>query len=868
MWREYQEQHDIKYRLLSFVLQLATSPLEKEYTQLEISPEEEESQIDWRQILREGESSPSPLGSESELSEWSEEEEEEGQTGDDVKRREERVEEAGDVAGEESGPPDAWLREKVQCPYWAQEQTVRVESGQRSANIASITERLREEAGQLDVRTSKLTEYQLTRELLWMLRSPAETPLFTLSNGEFQVAPRITISSLTDVALQNLLSQAIGTINDIHTLRSFIGELEHSSEDIPRTFEAYGCGLSLFLESFSLDLFRLESEVRRQDKTMTALTVLDSLLPWSKMISGYRRVHDVATSCWKEANNWERSIRLLSVLYSSLATNHLPSLLPFLVDTFLRSLEPYLNIINTWLVEGRLEDWRHEFIFFKERADYSDEDEDFWNKVFQSRPYKELLLRQNVVPLKLLDGLDQKILVSGKSVEILYQLDLQTEMVSNDKLPVGLYHEFLDRLEEQLPKKKQVDKSVSLKKALKLDPDFEAILNSTDDPYLARAFQEVFISAQEMQAKSSSDLSTPDLSAPDLLLPQSELCCLLPLETLMARSLSPSIDRHYRSACIRLVKLFKTDLDLESALSRARKVFFLEAGDLMQEFCWQLFSALETEDELELYDSASLTLLLQDCLGTRYPAWADLFSCSLEADSQREVEVNSLSGLRLHMAVAWPLNMILSQQNLLTYNEIFIFLTGVKRSLWALHSVTLHQLESLESSLVGSEEMSASCLLSQDDPQLSLCSGAKQHRLQLLRSWLIFFTSSLHGYFMSRVVHSTELELRDNLQAATDLDQIISVHQLYLQRIYDRCFLHSSVSTFREAVLMVLAIGIDLKRSVVSGLPIHSRTVVAWEEKYRKCHIFLASSLQAMTKKRKVPHLEGLAVTLLHSCPS
>ena len=190
----------------------------------------------------------------------------------------------------------------------------------------------------------------------------------------------------------------------------------------------------------------------------------------------------------------------------------------------------------------------------------------------------------------------------------------------------------------------------------------------------------------------------------------------------------------------------------------------------------------------------------------------------------------------------------------------------MKRSLWSLQSVSLQDLENLENSMLATEDLSASCLLSQED--VSLCSGAKQHRLQLLRSWLIFFTSSLHGYFMSRVVHSTELELRDNLLSATDLDQIISVHQLYLTRIYDRCFLHSSVSTLREAVLMVLNIGLELRRSVVSGLPVHSRTVVAWEEKYRKCHIFLASSLQSITKKRKVPHLEGLAVALLHSCPS
>ena len=56
--------------------------------------------------------------------------------------------------------------------------------------------------------------------------------------------------------------------------------------------------------------------------------------------------------------------------------------------------------------------------------------------------------------------------------------------------------------------------------------------------------------------------------------------------------------------------------------------------------------------------------------------------------------------------------------------------------------------------------------------------------------------------------------------------------------------------------------------SLVLGLPIHSRQLIGWEEKYRKCHLFLAKTLQSMTKKRKVPHLEGLAVALLYSCPA
>ena len=870
MWNSYHEQHDIKIRLLSFLLQLATSPLEQEYSPLEISPEQEEKPINWRQVLREGESSPEPLGSESELSEWSDSDSDfdgedpnpaktpadvgefpEDQFGDLIESREKNS-----VAGQ----PVVWLRENVQFPYWREEQSVRPDSEERSANMARITRAVREERGELGLRSNTLTEYQVVRELLWMLRSPVETPLFTQTNGEFRVAARVSISSLGEAALRSLLTEAAGTINDVHRLQTFLSDLDTSTDIRPKTFEAYGCGLGLFLQAFSLDLFNLEEDVRKQEETLTTLTVLDKLLPWRKMIAGFRRLHDVATLNWSQAANWESSIRLLSVLHNGLSTNHITALQPYLLDTFLRSLQPYLNIINIWLVEGRLEDWSNEFIFFKDETE-REEDEDFWNKVFQSRPYKELLISQNIAPLKLLKGLDHKILVSGKSVEILSKLDLEVPDLNTTKSGVGLYQEFLTRLESQLPKlqPRSISSELAGKKVTDLQQDFQDILSSTTDPFLARAFQEVFTGVEESQTRS-----LVERSGPDLLLPHSDLATLLPLESLLARSLSPSIDRQYLTACTSLVSLFKTDLELESVLSRARKVFLLEAGDLMQEFCWQLFTSLETEDQLEISDSASLTLLLQDCLGSRYPSWSDLFSCSQQA--QAETGEASLSGLRLHMAVAWPLNMVITQQNLQTYNKIFIFLAGVKRSLWSLQSVSLQDLENLENSMLATEDLSSSCLLSQED--VSLCSGAKQHRLQLLRSWLIFFTSTLHGYFMSRVVHSTELELRDNLLTATDLDQIISVHQLYLTKIYDRCFLHASVSTLREAVLMVLNIGLELRRSVVSGLPVHSRTVVAWEEKYRKCHIFLASALQSMTKKMKVEHLESLAVTLCHSCPS
>ena len=45
-------------------------------------------------------------------------------------------------------------------------------------------------------------------------------------------------------------------------------------------------------------------------------------------------------------------------------------------------------------------------------------------------------------------------------------------------------------------------------------------------------------------------------------------------------------------------------------------------------------------------------------------------------------------------------------------------------------------------------------------------------------------------------------------------------------------------------------------------------TLARLEENYSRTHQFLASTLSGMTSKRNVPHLNGLAATLVHSCPS
>jgi gamma-tubulin complex component 5 len=58
--------------------------------------------------------------------------------------------------------------------------------------------------------------------------------------------------------------------------------------------------------------------------------------------------------------------------------------------------------------------------------------------------------------------------------------------------------------------------------------------------------------------------------------------------------------------------------------------------------------------------------------------------------------------------------------------------------------------------------------------------------------------------FILQILHSTGLEFQDELRKATDLDQIISVHTKYVNKIHERCLLHKKVAFLKEAVMRVL----------------------------------------------------------------
>lgn len=84
--------------------------------------------------------------------------------------------------------------------------------------------------------------------------------------------------------------------------------------------------------------------------------------------------------------------------------------------------------------------------------------------------------------------------------------------------------------------------------------------------------------------------------------------------------------------------------------------------------------------------------------------------------------------------------------------------------------------------------------------QQELLSANRQHRLQLLRAWLLYFISSVDNYIMECVLESSHIRLDMQLENAVHLGQIIDSHQEYVISIHKQCLQQPSGAFLRDAI--------------------------------------------------------------------
>ena len=657
----------------------------------------------------------------------------------------------------------------------------------------------------------------------------------------------------------------------------------------PFTYESFAEALSNVFNLFSADLLEIEKKLKSREETFTLLTFFKEISPWMKIFDSLGTFFSSAIAKNDKKTNWEKSILLLANL--DLAVNsacHDAKLFTILVDLFLKSMAPYFRIIGVWLTQGRLEDFRSEFVYGVhenvaackidpeedvidgQKISYiSTPNETFWTEGFIIRPFEKILAKNGLKAPKIFQSTFARILTCGKSITILTLLEKQNvidpsykECDQPQETPEDLFDKFLTNLKSDLIIHKRnkglqtkvktipmVTEGLSLSDILGDISEYDKDLVAAYDIIAADLPEDLEANHDAIELENEEEV----LIDPErfLILSDYGLDPMSPMTSVLEDAFVPVVHSHTSRACSRLVNLFQETLNLEKDLIYLRRVFFMEAGDLLSEFYTTLFNNLDTNPAE--CDDLSLSILLHDCLCRRFITDdVEKFNLSMDISTKEP-----LTTINLNYSVKWPLNIVLHSKALDMYNKVFKFLLGVKHSLWALLQIDP---KDLDETIKDDNE----------DHQMIL------HRVILLRSWLLHFISNVHDYFMTRVLQSTQAELHSCLMECHDLDAILKVHNGYIQKIYDRCFLHPSASILKEAVIKVLKSAVILYKYCKSHLENPSQeyfimkedTLRSLEENYAKRHQFLASTLKSMTQKRNVIHLEGLAAALLHSFPT
>ncbi|ELU14965.1 hypothetical protein CAPTEDRAFT_227879 [Capitella teleta] len=268
-----------------------------------------------------------------------------------------------------------------------------------------------------------------------------------------------------------------------------------------------------------------------------------------------------------------------------------------------------------------------------------------------------------------------------------------------------------------------------------------------------------------------------------------------------------------------------------------RKVYLMEAGDMMYDFYTAIF------EKMRLKESWSDVSFLNICLqGALQHCLSDDLAASLFVDVD-ETQGNSLKALRIRYNVRFPVNIVINTDSVDTYSQTFAFLMQIKYAKYSIDTLSF------------SELAERSC-----DHNSALV-----HRMHMLRMRLMHFINGLHQYIMTRILHSTAMEFQRDVQSARDLQDVLVSHQRYLTRIHDRCLLHQRAQFIHQIVIKILNMALVFAGSWQQGITTVSlKSLKSLEEEFSKCLQFLSSFLNNYMKRGSFPHLESFAFGLFN----
>nr|XP_050845140.1 gamma-tubulin complex component 5 isoform X1 [Vespula vulgaris] len=717
-----------------------------------------------------------------------------------------------------------------------------------------------------------LNEYQVCKEILWMFHVQTQMTVFKQeSEFLFHIRPNVSIPSLTTIAFQNMLSPFCEYLSMIHDIEQFDKELLSTDTSYlgykkpPFIYEAYNAAIKEKLLSFRMEIINIEKDITAQASSQTLLSLLARLRKPLKRIKILHQVHKVSVSNWKLSSNWNCASKLLSNLLLEITNSHCQEKTNICVNLYLSIIPVYLNIIDTLLGEGRLEDWRNEFIIERISDEEVAKNKDQCVK-FLIRPLDDICLKDNVMHL-----LITKVQHIGHSIDLLVSLNRITEMwnekMKSDEERISLKDEFYTSLLSEICKyttqsEELIDVSPSEVDGISFiseyDEDLEKNiiqqLSAVNNPFLMKAFKDYIPPAlygQDMvdgnKCISANSCNNRRNKLFNRLQEVAEHA--LPLKKILEKILSEILDLRYSSASKLVKNIMMQEYKLEAHLRLMRSVYMMEAGHIMNKFYQILFHEIETNQMWN--NSYFLSCILEEILSQQWPDSSSHWSIIVQDVSTHQV-VHAVDSITLYYATGWPINIVLNEDILTKYNEIFRFQLKLKWALWTLNNLKFVDLEGLKSLHVKNN-----------------IEHFQIRRLESLRFWLLHAIGSIHAYLSGQVLQSLGFMFDQSLTQADSLDGVISVHREYLDKVYKHCLLTEEFEDLMTTVNNLIEMCVHIRDRWDYKKLLHTVTELSlMESSYIKYHTYLALTLHNTIQHKDADYLVGLSSAFNCSMPS
>ncbi|KIY72852.1 hypothetical protein CYLTODRAFT_417629 [Cylindrobasidium torrendii FP15055 ss-10] len=227
-------------------------------------------------------------------------------------------------------------------------------------------------------------------------------------------------------------------------------------------------------------------------------------------------------------------------------------------------------------------------------------------------------------------------------------------------------------------------------------------------------------------------------------------------------------------------------------LHAIENLYLMRKGDSLSHFCDSLFVKIDSGKSWTDFHFLNTTFRDAVVAGLR-PGAQGWIQPSLVRLSYRgrkpNRSVRSFDGMAMDYAVPFPLVYIFTPRTIQMYGEIFVFMVQIRRAKGILDRI----------------------LMRGDRRRMD-----EMKTFYAVRSRLSWFINGLLDFITTYAIETRVLEFHQALRNASSLDEIIQLHEIQVDSLYERCLLKDDASPIHRSILSILDMALSFSDIFVS----------------------------------------------------